>query len=112
MTRKSLAWFIPALAKSNVGSSNGIVGDDATKVWSFERKKLKYSSRTLAADHGPFGVVVDISLVVVVVGSLQIRQGWWTLNLKMRIDERSDIDSEVSRGRRNKRGVRVATSFL
>ena len=41
---------MPALAKSRVGSSYGMVDEEGTKEWFFSRKKLKNSLRTLAED--------------------------------------------------------------
>lgn len=46
-------WFMPALAKRRVGSSKGIVGEDATKVWSFSLKKSKNCCLTARDDHFP-----------------------------------------------------------
>lgn len=46
-------WFMPAFAKSSVGSSKGMVGDDGQKTWFFWRKKSKNCWRMLGADQGP-----------------------------------------------------------
>jgi len=59
-----LTWFIPAFAKSSVGSSYGIVDDDGQKAWPLLLKKSMYVSRTLFAVHGPSYGAEDILLVV------------------------------------------------
>ena len=52
---------MPALANRRVGSSYGMVEDDGTNVWFFERKKRKNSSLILAEDQVAVLFVPDIA---------------------------------------------------
>ena len=57
-TKMGLNWFMPAFAKSSVGSSTGTTGDDGQNVCSFVcAKKLMNVSRTFAA--GPKALLMD-----------------------------------------------------